>query len=91
MTLLPFQDRAQAAQTSADAPGRDRGTRRPVLGTPRGGMPMARFVADALASGLDMVLARKPDAPRHPARPICAAAAAASLRTAAATRRGWTS
>ncbi|WP_257385452.1 alpha/beta family hydrolase [Tahibacter caeni] len=66
MTQLPFQDRAQAARALADALASYRGSRPVVLGIPRGGMPMARIVADALGGELDMILVRKLGAPGNP-------------------------
>ena len=37
-----------------------------VLGLPRGGVPVARVVADAIGAPLDVIAVRKLGAPRHP-------------------------
>jgi len=66
MTGLPFQDRTQAAHALADALAPHRGSRPVVLGIPRGGIPLARIIADALEGELDMVLVRKLGAPGNP-------------------------
>ena len=70
MMQLPFQDREQAAHALAAALARYRGTRPVVLGIPRGAMPMARIVADALDADLDMILVRKLGAPGNPEHAI---------------------
>lgn len=61
-----FKNRADAAVALADrlAPYRDGHPL--VVGVPRGGVPMARIVADALAADLDVVLVRKLRAPGQP-------------------------
>ena len=66
MTQLPFQDRAEAANALAVALSPHRGSHPVVLGIPRGGMPIARIVADALNGELDMILVRKLGAPGNP-------------------------
>lgn len=66
MMQLPFQDRSHAARALAEALAHYRGTRPIVLGIPRGAMPMARIVADALGGELDMILVRKLGAPGNP-------------------------
>lgn len=63
MIHLPFLDRAQAAHALAAALARHRGTRPLVLGIPRGAVPMARIVAEALSGDLDVILIRKLGAP----------------------------
>lgn len=70
MMQLPFQDREQAAHALAAALARYRGTQPVVLGIPRGAMPMARIVADALGADLDMILVRKLGAPGNPEHAI---------------------
>lgn len=61
-----FQDREQAGHELAQALARF-GHRHPlVLGIPRGGMPVARVVADALGGELDVLLVRKLGAPGNP-------------------------
>lgn len=62
----PFRDRAAAGRALAIALGAYRG--RPdalVLALPRGGVPVAFEVADALGIELDLVLVRKLGAPGH--------------------------
>jgi predicted phosphoribosyltransferase/dienelactone hydrolase len=66
MQDLPFLDREDAARALAGALAGYAGTAPVVLGVPRGGMPMARIVADALDGELDMVLVRKLGAPGNP-------------------------
>lgn len=70
MMQLPFQDREQAAHALAAALARYRGMHPVVLGIPRGAMPMARIVADALDADLDMILVRKLGAPGNPEHAI---------------------
>jgi putative phosphoribosyl transferase len=64
--LLPFQDRTEAGQYLAAALARYRHSNPLVLAIPRGGVPMARIVADALEGELDLVLVRKLGAPGNP-------------------------
>ncbi|GMV30074.1 MAG: putative phosphoribosyl transferase [Rhodanobacteraceae bacterium] len=66
MVQLPFQDRSHAARELAEALAHYRGTHPIVLGIPRGAMPMARIVAEALGGELDMILVRKLGAPGNP-------------------------
>ncbi|MEZ6189073.1 MAG: phosphoribosyltransferase family protein [Planctomycetota bacterium] len=61
-----FRDRADAAARLAEALEDYRGTRPLVIGVPRGGVPLARRVADALDGELDVVLVRKLGAPESP-------------------------
>ena len=61
-----FADRADAARRLEAALARFRGGNPLVLGIPRGGVPMARMVADALEGDLDVVLVRKLRAPANP-------------------------
>jgi putative phosphoribosyl transferase len=63
----PFRDRPHAGRALGDAL-RERwaGTRPLVLGLPRGGVPVAAEVADALGAPLDVLVVRKLGLPRHP-------------------------
>ena len=63
---MRFRDRNEAARLIAKRLAHFRGTRPLVLGIPRGAVPMARIVADALGGDLDVVLARKIGAPGNP-------------------------
>jgi len=61
-----FQNRIDAGRRLADALA-DRGaTADVVLGIPRGGLPVARVVADALGAPLDVIVASKVGAPNDP-------------------------
>ena len=64
--LLPFRDRAEAGRHLAVALARFRGSRPLVLAIPRGAVPMARIIADALEGDLDVILVRKLGAPGNP-------------------------
>jgi predicted phosphoribosyltransferase/dienelactone hydrolase len=66
MIQLPFRDREDAARQLATALEGYRDARPVVLGIPRGAVPMARIVADALGGELDVVLVRKLGAPGNP-------------------------
>ena len=66
MVVLPFEDRSDAARALAHALDAYRGTRPVVLAIPRGAVPMARHIADALGGELDIVLVRKIGAPANP-------------------------
>lgn len=55
-----------AADRLAEAAGAYRGARPLVLGIPRGGVPMARRIADLLEGEVDVVLVRKIGAPGEP-------------------------
>jgi putative phosphoribosyl transferase len=67
-----FADRedagARLAQAVLDSVDVDRGDldRAIVLGLPRGGVPVARVVAEALGAPLDVLVVRKLGAPGHP-------------------------
>ena len=64
--LKVFQDRRQAGRFLAEAV-RERGFEDPVvLGLPRGGVPVAFEVAQALDAPLDVLVARKIGAPANP-------------------------
>ena len=63
---MRFEDRLSAAHLIAARLARFRGTRPLVLGIPRGGVPMARAIAEALDGDLDVVLVHKIGAPGNP-------------------------
>jgi hypothetical protein len=54
-----FRNREEAAERLARQLDRYRGRRPLVLGVPRGGVPMARIIAERLGGDLDIVLVRK--------------------------------
>ncbi|WP_202909012.1 alpha/beta fold hydrolase [Cognatilysobacter segetis] len=66
MSPRRFRDRDEAAQDLARALSRYGGRTPVVLAIPRGAVPMARIVADALGGELDVVLVRKLGAPGNP-------------------------
>lgn len=66
MPRLPFPDRDAAAHALAAALERYRDANPLVFGIPRGGVPMARIVADTLGGDVDVVLVRKIGAPGYP-------------------------
>jgi predicted phosphoribosyltransferase len=61
-----FRDRAQVARLLAERLQPYRGAGTVVAGMPRGGVPMARIIADALGADVDVVLVRKLGAPGNP-------------------------
>jgi predicted phosphoribosyltransferase len=61
-----YRDRTDAGQALARHLAAHRGTHPVVLGIPRGGVPVAAAVADALEGELDVVVARKVGAPVQP-------------------------
>lgn len=63
---MRFRDRSHAATLLATSLAAYRGSHPLVLGLPRGGVPMARVVAEALDGDLDVVLVRKLRAPGQP-------------------------
>lgn len=63
---MRFTNREEAAMLLADRLAAYRAQRPLVLGVPRGAVPMARIVADALGGDLDVVLVRKLRAPGQP-------------------------
>jgi putative phosphoribosyl transferase len=63
---MPFRNRDEAALQLAVRLAGYHGQRPLVLGLPRGAMPMASVIADALGGDLDVVLVRKLRAPGHP-------------------------
>jgi putative phosphoribosyl transferase len=69
-----FQDRTAAGQQLADRLDQQDIDADIVLGIPRGALPVARPVADALAAPLDIVVAQKIGAPNNPELAIGAVA-----------------
>jgi predicted phosphoribosyltransferase len=63
---MRFKNREEAAGLLADRLAAYRGQHPLVLGVPRGAVPMARIIADALDGDLDVVLVRKLRAPGRP-------------------------
>jgi putative phosphoribosyl transferase len=63
---MPFRDREHAAHLLAQRLAGYRGQRPLVLGVPRGAVPMAKIIADALNGDLDVVLVHKLGAPGQP-------------------------
>ena len=61
-----FQNREEAAELLADRLSKYRGQNPLVLGIPRGAVPMAKIIADALEGEVDVVLVRKLRAPANP-------------------------
>jgi predicted phosphoribosyltransferase len=61
-----FHDRREAALRLAERLATYKSSRPLVLGIPRGGVPMARLIADALGGEVDVVLVRKLRAPGNP-------------------------
>jgi len=63
---MPFQNREQAAHLLAKKLANYKGQTPLVLAIPRGAVPMAKIIADALGGELDVVLVRKLRAPGYP-------------------------
>jgi predicted phosphoribosyltransferase len=63
---MRFMNRQAAAARLADRLATYRGQHPLVLGVPRGAVPMARVIAEALGGDLDVVLVRKLRAPGQP-------------------------
>ena len=63
---MRFSNRDEAAALLAERLVAYKGTNPLILGVPRGAVPMARIVADALGGELDVVLVRKLRAPEQP-------------------------
>lgn len=70
-----FSDRSDAGKRLADAVIAESIEVDIVLGVPRGGVPVARVVADRLSAPLDVVIARKIGAPDNPELALGAVAA----------------
>jgi len=64
--LLPFKDREEAGKELARALVEFKGRNAMVLGMPRGGVVVAREVAESLGAQLDIVVTRKIGAPGQP-------------------------
>src|SRR5512132_349811 len=64
---MRFKNRQQAAQLLAERLRVTYQNKNPlILGVPRGAVPMARFIADALGGELDVVLVHKLTHPEQP-------------------------
>ncbi|MCA2206222.1 phosphoribosyltransferase [Nocardia rosealba] len=63
---MVYPDRAAAGRALGTALEHLRGTYPLVLGLPRGGVPVAAAVADAIDGELDVLLVRKLGLPQHP-------------------------
>jgi predicted phosphoribosyltransferase len=63
---MPFENRAEAATLLVGRLSRYRGRNPLILAIPRGAVPMARIIADALDGEVDVVLVRKLRAPGNP-------------------------
>jgi putative phosphoribosyl transferase len=63
---MRFKNREEAATELADRLAAYRGQHPLVLGVPRGAVPMASIIAEALGGDLDVVLVRKLRAPGQP-------------------------
>ncbi|MGZ4590123.1 MAG: phosphoribosyltransferase family protein, partial [Actinomycetes bacterium] len=63
---MPFRDRADAGNRLAQRLLHLRGADTVVLGLPRGGVPVAAAVAEALEAPLDVIVARKLGVPHRP-------------------------
>lgn len=63
---MSFRNRTDAARQLAERLGAYKGKKPLVLAIPRGAVPMARILADALGGELDVVLVRKLGAPLNP-------------------------
>jgi len=63
---MAFRNRAEAAKKLAERLSAYMGKNPLVLAIPRGAVPMARILADALGGELDVVLVRKLGAPMNP-------------------------
>lgn len=68
----PFRNRQHAAELLVEQLDAYRGSHPLVLGLPRGGVPMARLVADALGGEVDIEQVRKIGAPSNPQLAVAA-------------------
>ena len=66
MAVMPFSDRVAAGRRLAAQLQHWRGDDVVVLGLPRGGVPVAAAVADALGAPLDVIVVRKLGVPSQP-------------------------
>jgi predicted phosphoribosyltransferase len=64
--MMVFRDREDAARRLSEALVQYRGRHPLILAIPRGAVPMARIIADALGGEVDVVLVRKLRAPGNP-------------------------
>jgi putative phosphoribosyl transferase len=64
--MMVFRDRSDAGRKLAHALARYRGRHPVVLALPRGGVPVAAEVAEALNAPLDLILVRKIGVPNQP-------------------------
>jgi predicted phosphoribosyltransferase len=64
--FMRFKNRDEAAKQLAERLAKYKGRRPLILGVPRGAVPMARIIADALDGDVDVVLVRKLRAPEQP-------------------------
>lgn len=76
---MRFKNRDEAAKRLAGRLAAYKGQNPLILGVPRGAVPMARTIADALEGELDVVLVRKLRAPRQPELAIGAVDEAGSV------------
>lgn len=77
--MIRFKDREEAAKQLAGRLAAYKGQKPLILGVPRGAVPMARIIADALEGELDVVLVRKLRAPGQPELAIGAVDEAGSI------------
>lgn len=63
---MPFKDRIEAGRRLAEALASHKHEHPVVLALPRGGVPVAAEIADALAAPLDLILVRKIGVPDQP-------------------------
>ena len=77
---MMFQDRQQAGRKLAEELLKLKLVRPVVLALPRGGVPVAAEIADALNAPLDLVIVRKVGAPGNPELAVAAQKCRASRR-----------